>query len=133
MSMQNDVATILLVEDVEEIRDAAAELLMSDGYRVASARDEEDALLRAQQETPNILLVNLPGPYIAVLEIARRIRERAGLSDDVPILIFDVNTIPEGAELQMPENIHLARPDNFDQLRKFIRRLLDQVSFSRLH
>lgn len=133
MSTQKKPPTILLVEDVEEIRDAAAELLISDGYRVIPARDEEDALVRADRQHPNILLVNLPGSYTAVLQIARRIRERAALSDDVPILIFDVDTIPEGSEREMPRNIHLARPDNFDQLRESICRLLDRVPFPELH
>ena len=64
MPKPNKVSTILLVEDVEEIRDAAAELLTADGYRVAPARDEEDAVLRATLQPPNLLLVNLPGPAL---------------------------------------------------------------------
>jgi DNA-binding response OmpR family regulator len=129
MSTKNvKVPTILLVEDVEEIRDAAEELLTADGYRVAPARNEDDAVLRATGLPLDLLLVNLPGPYSAVLQIVVRIRERARLRQDVPILIFCADTIPEGAELEMPGNIHLTRPDNFDQLRGYIRRLLNEVS-----
>ena len=40
MPKPNKVSTILLVEDVEEIRDAASELLTAAGYRVAPAWDE---------------------------------------------------------------------------------------------
>jgi len=129
MPTPNKVSTILLVEDVEEIRDAAAELLTADGYRVAPARDEEDAVLRATLQPPNILLVNLPGPCPRVVEIALRIRERAALSQDIPVLIFGTGIISEGAELEIEENIHLISPDNFDQLRKCIGRLLGQFSF----
>jgi len=116
------------VEDVEEIRDAAEELLAADGYRVVPARDEVDAVFRAVGLPPDLLLVNLPGPYNAVLQIALRIRERAAQSPDIPILIFGADTISEGAELQMPGNIHLTRPDNFDQLRGYLRRLLHRSS-----
>jgi DNA-binding response OmpR family regulator len=130
MPTHNKLRTILLVEDVEEIRDAAAELLISDGYNVAAARDEEDAVLRAKQQVPSILLINLPGPYIGVLQIALRIRERAALSKDIPILIFGADTISEGAELEMSGNILVTSPDNFDELRESIRRLLNWVSFS---
>jgi CheY-like chemotaxis protein len=129
MPKPNKVSTILLVEDVEEIRDAAAELLTADGYRVAPARDEEDAVLRVTLQPPNILLVNLPGPCPHVVEIALRIREQAALSQDIPILIFGADTISEGAELEIEGNIHLISPDNFDQLRECIRRLLGQSFF----
>jgi DNA-binding response OmpR family regulator len=129
MPTSNKVSTILLVEDVEEIRDAAAELLTADGYRVALARDKEDAVLRATLQPPNILLVNLPGPCSHILEVALRIREQAALSQDIPILIFDADSISEGAELEIEGNIHLISPDNFDQLRECIRRLLGRSSF----
>jgi CheY-like chemotaxis protein len=128
MPKPNKVSTILLVEDVEEIRDAAAELLTADGYRVAPARDEEDAVLRATLHPPNILLVNLPGPCPHIVEVTLRIRERAALSQDIPILVFGADTISEGAELEIERNIHLISPDNFDQLRECIRRLLGQFS-----
>jgi DNA-binding response OmpR family regulator len=128
MPKPNKVSTILLVEDVEEIRDAAAELLTANGYCVVPARNEEDAVLRATLQPLNILLVNLPGPCPHVVEIALRIRERAALSQDIPILIFGVDTIAEGAELEIEGNIHLISPDNFDQLRECIRRLLGRFS-----
>jgi CheY-like chemotaxis protein len=132
MSTYNKLPTVLLVEDVEEIRDAAAELLAADGYCVASARDEDDAVLRATHQVPDVLLINLPGPYIGVLQIALRIRARTALSQDIPILIFEADTIAEGAELEMPGNIHVTRPENFDQLRHSLRRLLDRCSFQGL-
>jgi CheY-like chemotaxis protein len=133
MSADNDrVPTILLVEDVEEIRDATEKLLTADGYRVAPARDEEDAVLRATRLPPDLLLVNLPGSYTAVLQIALRIRERVDPTQDIPILIFGAETISEGAELEVPGNVHLTRPDNFDQLRGYLRRLLHHSSLPAL-
>ena len=122
--LTDNVPTILLVEDVEEIRDSAEKLLTTDGYRVVPARDEEDAVMRATRQPPDIMLVNLAGSCTRVIETARQIRERLALSQDIPVLIFGADTIPEGEELEMAGNIHLTRPDNFDQLREFLRRLL---------
>jgi hypothetical protein len=48
------------------------------------------------------------------------------LSEDIPIIIFGADTISEGEELEIAENIHLTRPDNFDQLRECLRRLVNQ-------
>ena len=130
--LTDSVPTILLVEDVEEIRDAAEKLLTADGYRVVPARDEEDAVVRATRQPPNILLVNLPGPSIRVVETARRIRERLALSRDTPVLIFGADTISEGEELEMPGNIYLTRPDNFDQLRESLRQRLHRFPIPEL-
>ena len=55
---------------------------------------------------------------------AQRIRNRAALSQDIAVVIFCVPTIPEGAEMEVNENVYVTRPDNFDQLRYFLRRLL---------
>jgi CheY-like chemotaxis protein len=128
----DSVPTILLVEDIEEIRDAAEKLLIADGYRVVPVRGEEDALLRVTHHPPNLILVNLAGSSVAVIETARRIRKRAALSEGVPILIFGADMISEREKLETAENIHLTRPDNFDQLRECLRLLVNQSSIPQL-
>jgi len=42
----------------------------------------------------------------------------------IPVVIFYVVTIAEGAEVEIAPNVFLVRPDNFDQLRNLIHRLL---------
>jgi DNA-binding response OmpR family regulator len=116
-------ALILVVEDVEETRDGIEKLLKADGYRVDPARGEEDAVVRARRESPNLILVSL-GPQVDILATVRRIRERAELSDEIPVVIFCVETIPEGAEVKIGTNVYVTRPDSFDQLRNFLGRLL---------
>src|SRR6266511_739935 len=95
---------ILVVEDVEETRDGIEELLKADGYRVDPARDEEDAVARAGRESPRLILVSLPGPEADVIATAGRIRRRAELSEDVPIVIFCSPTVAEGAEVEIGKN-----------------------------
>lgn len=117
-------ATILVVEDTEETRDGIEELLKVEGYSVDPARGEEEALEKARRRDPQLILVSLGGPHPAVIATARRIRERAGLSHDTPIVVFCVESLDEGAEVEIGENVYLTRPDNFDQLRGLVRRLL---------
>jgi len=115
---------ILVVEAVEETRDGIERLLRADGYRVDAARDEEDAVSRAGREPPSLILVSLAGEEADVIATAGRVRRRAELSEHVPIVIFCVPTLAEGAEVETGKNIHLTRPDNFDQLRLLLLRLL---------
>jgi CheY-like chemotaxis protein len=124
----NDARSLILVaEDVEETRDGIEELLRVDGYRVDPARDEKDAILRATRETPDLILVSLRGTYVDVIAAARRIREAAELSEEIPVVVFCVDAVAEGAEVDVGRNVYVTRPDNFDQLRGFLRRLLNQA------
>src|SRR5438874_10895809 len=79
---------ILVVEDVHETRDGIETLLMSDGYTVALARDERDAIESAQRTRPDLILVSLAGSPDDVVFSARSIRQRAGVNECVPVVVF---------------------------------------------
>ena len=118
---------ILVVEDVHETRDGIEKLLKADGYRVAVARDEQDAIESAQLKRPDLILVSLAGLPREVVVTARRIRERAEIGDNVPVVVFCIEEIGEGDEVAMGQNVHVTRPDNFNQLRSFLARLLHKI------
>jgi len=120
-------AIILVVEDVEETRDGIEVLLKVDGYRLIPARHEEDAVERARRERPDLILVSSGGRGTDVIATAGRIRKRAELGEETPVVIFCLQTIPQGAEVEIGKNVHITRPDNFDQLRGFLRRLLHDL------
>src|SRR5947209_1535177 len=101
----NGGALILVLEDVEETRDGIEALLKADGYRVDPARHEADGVAKARRERPSLILVSLGGLEADVIATACRIRERAGLGQDVPIVIFSVDTIAEGAEVGIGRNV----------------------------
>jgi CheY-like chemotaxis protein len=115
---------ILVVEDVTETRDGIEKLLEADGYRVAVPRDERDAIASARLNRPDLILVSLAGPAEEVILTARRIRERAKVGEQVPIVVFCVEDLAEGDEVAIGQNVHVTRPDNFNQLRGLITRLL---------
>ncbi len=118
---------ILVVEDVAETRDGIETLLKADGYRVAVARDERDAIESARRKRPDLILVSLAGLPNDVIAAARRIREHADVGNLVPVVIFCVESIDEGDDLAIGENVHVSRPDNFNQLRRLLTRLLHEV------
>jgi CheY-like chemotaxis protein len=129
MIREDDMPIILVVEDVHETRDGIEELLKADGYRVAVARDERDAIANAQRNRPDLILVSLAGLPREVVMAARRIRERAEL-EDVPVVVFCNDEIAEGDEIAIGQNVHVTRPDNFNQLRSLIARLLNKISMA---
>ena len=128
MDKSNDMnQMILVVEDVHETRDGIEKLLMADGYRVALARDEQDGVENAQRQRPDLILVSLAGQPRDVIVSARRIRESAAIGEEVPVVVFCVEEIAEGDEIAIGKNVHVARPDNFNQLRGLLARLLSRI------
>jgi len=129
--MNNEIGInpiILVVEDVHETRDGIEKLLKVDGYRVVLARDELDGIESAQRQRPDLILVSLAGLPGDVLGSGRRIRESAAAGDDVPVVIFCFDDIPEGAEVAIGKNVHIAQPDNFNQLRRLLSTLLGRIT-----
>jgi DNA-binding response OmpR family regulator len=127
--MENEICLnpiILVVEDVHETRDGIEKLLKVDGYRVVSARDEFDGIESAQRQRPDLILVSLGGTPSDVLGSGRRIRESAAAGDDVPVVIFCFDEIPAGSEVAIGKNVHITQPDNFNQLRGLLSRLLQR-------
>ena len=128
MDKKNDMNPIILVvEDVRETREGIEKLLIVDGYRVASARDEHDGTDSARQQRPDLILVSLAGLPREVILSARRIRENAAIGEDVPVVVFCVDEIAQGDEIAIGENVYVTRPDNFNQLRSLLARLLHRI------
>jgi len=123
----NTNQAVLVVEDVTETRDGIEKLLKADGYQVSVARDERDGIESARRKRPNLILVSLAGLPREVIVTSRRIRELAAIGDEVPVVIFCIEEIGEGDEVALGQNVHVTRPDNFNQLRSLITRLLRKV------
>lgn len=124
MVAEQHVRQILVLEDVEETGFLIDKMLKGNGYSVALARNEEEAIMRARFQSPDLILMSLGlGPEL-LLAAAHRIRQEAALSQDIAIVIFCVPTIPEGAEMEVSKNVYVTRPDNFNQLRGLLHRLL---------
>ena len=117
-------ALVLVAHDVEETRDGIEALLTTDGYAIVTARREDEAVAKARRRRPDLILVSFDGVAVDVILSAARIRQRAGLGNEVPVVIFCVPIIDEGAEVALGNNVYITRPDNFDQLRGFIGGLL---------
>jgi CheY-like chemotaxis protein len=118
---------LLVLEDIEETAYLIEKMLKGNGYSVSLARSEEDAICRGRFQSPDLILMSLGLGLERLLATAHRIRRQAGLSQDVAIVIFCVPTVPEGAEVEVDRNVHLTRPDNFNQLRELLHRLLCRV------
>ena len=129
MNKENIVCpTILVVDDIEETRDGIEKLLKVDGYFVEASRNEQDAIERARLKNTDLILICLGGPPHDVIATARQIRAHAKLGENVPVVVFCVGDVAEGDEVNIGQNVFLTHPDNFNQLRNLLARLLNRNS-----
>lgn len=115
---------ILVVEDVYETRAGIGTLLKSNGYRVALASAEGEVRNSTRPELPDLILVSGSGLPDNVLLTVGRVRQEAAVGYEVPVVVFCAQDISEGEEVEIGGNVYLTNPDNFNQLRSLVARLL---------
>jgi DNA-binding response OmpR family regulator len=79
-----DVARILVVDDEPKIVQLVRDYLERAGFAVSTARDGTEALMRARQERPDLIVLDLGLPELDGLEVTRRLRRDSG----VPIIML---------------------------------------------
>lgn len=115
---------VLIVEADEGLRGSLEDLLRMDGYRIATAKDYQEAVNIARRQRPDLILVCLGEPPPDLISAVVRIRERAEINNEVPIVVFCIRAVAEGDEVAYENHVYVISPDNFNHLRRFLKRLL---------
>jgi len=125
MQIQEQIATVLLVEDTEDNRFMMRRLLEMAGYGVVEATNGEEAVRLAESKRPDLILMDLSLPVIDGLAATRAIRKLDGFTE-VPIVAvsahdtsdFQADAIAAGCDS------YITKPIDFSQLELLIARLL---------
>jgi len=83
MAKQN----ILVVDDEEDLLELVQYNLNREGYSVSVVTTGEEAITRAQQELPDLIILDLLLPNVDGLEVCRRLKADAR-TQDIPILML---------------------------------------------
>jgi CheY-like chemotaxis protein len=76
MPMSNKLASILIVDDNDDLRWALEDLFADCGYRVRIAADGFSALAEMRSELPDVLISDLNMPRMSGFELLSVVRER---------------------------------------------------------
>ena len=79
--MASGAKTVLVVEDFEDIRDAMRILVELQGYQVITATDGREAISKAREFLPDLILMDIAMPLVDGIEATREIRSDPELSD----------------------------------------------------
>ena len=117
---------ILLVEDDAAIRDAVAECLETEGYRVQAAGDGAEALTwLARGVQPALIVLDLVMPVMNGAELLAQVRADPAL-ERVPTLLMTA-AIVSGATPLPEADATLVKPFDLDQLLGAIGRLVPRA------
>lgn len=88
---------VLIVEDYDDAREMYAEYLEMSGYRVVEARNGEEALERAFELLPDVILMDLALPRMDGWEATRRLKTD-GRTRRIPIVALTGHALTGHAE-----------------------------------
>lgn len=113
--------TVLIADDMEEIRLMLKRAMTMNGYSVIEATNGVEAVEAARQKKPDLVLIDLNMPQMDGLKAIEEIRKIKG--EQVPILAmtaFDTYGMKDAA-FQVGCNEYLSKPLNLTQLERLVR------------
>ena len=117
---------ILIVEDEPHIVELVRYNLVQEGFQVSVAYDGAEALQRAKQDCPDLVILDLMLPYVDGLEVCRHLRRESA----VPILML---TAKDGEQhrvvgLEMGADDYVTKPFSPRELVARVRAILRRTS-----
>ena len=90
--MMNSAKRVLVVDDFDDSRFSLSKLLEIEGYEIIQATDGAQAIERALNDKPDLILMDLSLPVIDGLSATRQIRQSAAMKR-VPIIALTAHDL----------------------------------------
>jgi CheY-like chemotaxis protein len=81
----NGPKTVLVVEDFDDVRDAMKILVELQGYKVVTASDGREAVIKAREFHPDLILMDIAMPLVDGIEATRQIKSDSSVSS-IPVV-----------------------------------------------
>lgn len=121
MTNSQNAVNVLLVEDTEDNRMMMRRLLELSGYQVSEAVNGLEAVILAERETPNIILMDLSLPIVDGLAATRQIRQLPNLAT-VPIIAVSAHDTADfhAEALAAGCDAYITKPVDYTELEDLI-------------
>ena len=120
------MAKILIVDDQDTFLQINARVLQLDGHQVMTAQGGREALTLAQQEHPDLILLDIMMPGLDGNQVCQQIKEN---SDTQDIIVVMFTALPENRRFhsfRVGADHYLTKPVRPTQLREMIKQFLEQ-------
>jgi CheY-like chemotaxis protein len=120
-----DAATVLVVEDDEDIREMLSHWLQGQGYRVIATGDGAEAVEVARRECPGLVLMDMSLPTLDGLSATERILEIEELCH-VPVIACSAHIAGEWMHKALAAGCrdYVTKPVDFASLGRLLKQYL---------
>jgi two-component system, OmpR family, KDP operon response regulator KdpE len=117
---------VLVADDEQRITKLVSMALTDEGFRVVTAAGGEEALAKAEEVRPDIVLLDIVMPDLDGIEVMRQMRERRS----VPVILLTAKGAPadKAKGLDLGADDYLAKPFRLDELAARVRAVLRRSS-----
>ena len=117
---------LLVADDEPRITKLVSMALSEEGFRVVTASSGEEALAKAEQIRPDIILLDIVMPDLDGIEVMRQLRERR----PVPVILLTAkgSTTDKAKGLDLGADDYVAKPFHPDELAARVRAVLRRAS-----
>ena len=121
----NEPYTVLVVDDEEVLRLGCSRVLSSEGYRVTTAANGQEALEKLDFEPVNVVLCDLKMPVMGALEVLEQATVR---HPTIPVIIMTgLGTVADAVEcMKKGAYDFVTKPFSIDHLCMVVKRALDK-------
>jgi DNA-binding response OmpR family regulator len=123
---------VLVVDDEFILRDLMRTILEEEGYSVIIASDGEEALTKADNEMPDLILLDLMMPGKSGLEVCRILKSHAK-TKNIPVVMSTVlgREVDRALTKEAGADAHFTKPFTAVALLTEVRRQLDNAKESK--
>src|SRR3954447_23316333 len=113
---------VLVADDEPRITKLVSIALSEEGFRVVTASGGEDALAKAEEVRPDIVLLDIVMPDLDGIEVMRQLRERR----PVPVILLTAkgSTADKAKGLDLGADDYIAKPFHPDELAARVRAVI---------
>ncbi|MDH4318285.1 MAG: response regulator [Desulfobulbaceae bacterium] len=125
MTESGDTKKILVVDDNNDSRELVVKILKKQGYTLYTAVDGEDALQKAEQERPDLILMDISLPKLDGHEVTKRLKSKDEFKN-IPIIALTAHAMKGDREKSLAAGCddYLSKPFNIRELPGFIKKHL---------
>lgn len=118
-----DNPRVLVVDDEQNIRDLVDVALRFHGFTVVTAANGDEALRRARDDRPDLIVLDIMLPDLDGFEVCRRLR---GAGDDTPVIFLTARDTPSDTVtgLTLGGDDYVTKPFSVDALVARVRAVL---------
>ena len=124
----NEIKTVLCVDDEEGVLSSLQRILHPFGHRVLTARDGEEGVRMAQEERPDLVILDLRMPKMDGLQALKQL-QRLGMSTTPVIMLTAETSMETTAEVYREGGVYyITKPFKSSTVQNIVEYLIGDLS-----